>query len=156
MSFDTVAGLLRTRIDSRWGIVWASLLLLRLVVSYFFLFFLFYLSSRRKRRNEDKQRQNFPLLSWVEWRTVIQVEELSVRVREREMEIGTQNKSKKRREIEKKGDISSFIFLFSFTFHFMWRVSQVAWPRSDTSTLFPFYFLPSVWVVVVIVYICRE
>jgi hypothetical protein len=46
-------------------------------------FFIFYLSSRRKRRNEDKQRQNFPLLSWVEWRTVIQVEELSVRERER-------------------------------------------------------------------------
>lgn len=82
MSFDTAAELLRTRIDSRWGIVWASLLLL-LVVSYFFLFFIFYLSSRRKRRNEDKQRQNFPLLSWVEWRTVIQVEELSVRERER-------------------------------------------------------------------------
>lgn len=43
--------LLRTRIDSRWGIVWASLLLL-LLVSYFFLLFLFFLPFQPTKAKE--------------------------------------------------------------------------------------------------------
>lgn len=132
MSFLKISSpteLLRTRIDSRWGIVCASrLLLLRLVVSSFFL------SSRRKPRNEDKEhKKNFPLLSWVEWQKLLFRSKISRS--ERGPEIGTTTtKTKSKRFWERKKRGGDIFFLL-----FIWcggsgRVYQI-WPRSDTTTL---------------------
>lgn len=129
MSFLKISSpteLLRTRIDSRWGIVWASrLLLLRLVVSSFFL------SSRRKRRNEDKEHnKNFPLLSWVEWQNSYSGRRS---LGQKETEIGTTTKTKSKRfwERKKRGDIFFLLFILCGG---SGRVYQI-WPRSDTTTL---------------------